>query len=49
MNAPEIAQLIKGWEYIIAILSVLCFVGFWRLVNYRPPTHESMKDTEADD
>ena len=48
MNAPKFAQFIKGWEYIIAILAVLSFIGFWRLVNYRPRTHESGKETETD-
>jgi hypothetical protein len=32
---PEFAAFIKGWEYIIAIASVLVFVGFWRLLNYQ--------------
>ncbi len=29
----EFIRFTKGWEYIIAIVAVFAFVGFWRLVS----------------
>lgn len=39
MNAPntlqEFINLTKGIEYIIAVLFLVCFPVFWRLLNKR--------------
>ncbi len=29
----EFIRFTKGWEYIIAIIAVFAFIGFWRLVS----------------
>ncbi len=29
----EFIRFTKGWEYVIAIIAVFAFVGFWRLVT----------------
>ncbi len=29
----EFIRFTKGWEYIIAIIAIFAFVGFWRLVS----------------
>jgi len=32
----EFVKTTKGWEYIVAILSLLRFTLFWRLVTREP-------------
>lgn len=31
----EFLVFTKGWEYIVTILFVLCFVAFWEILNRR--------------
>jgi hypothetical protein len=28
----EFIRFTKGWEYIIAIIAIFAFIGFWRLL-----------------
>ena len=40
MNPHDFAAYVKGWEYIITILFVLAFLGFWSFLNRRHPEEQ---------
>jgi hypothetical protein len=43
----EFIRFTKGWEYIIAIIAILTFVGFWRLLAGSSAEEEEKREKGA--